>query len=220
MVTTLVFDLGGVVLHWEPAQLLRECLAPRIASDDAAQALAAGFFESFRPGGTWAEFDRGSLSVEAVAERIADAGLGLSTAEVERVLQAVPGHLQLRRDSAALLSELQAAGHRLLYLSNMPASFVDHAQRQLDRLAVFDGGLFSSQVGLVKPESAIFELELRRFGGAASVMFFFDDNIVNVDAAIHQGWQARRFVDAEGARGDLVAAGLLPTVAAAGAVAR
>ncbi|WP_418316753.1 HAD family hydrolase [Piscinibacter sakaiensis] len=211
MATTLVFDLGGVVLHWQPAELLRHCLAQRIDSDEAASVLATSFFESFRPGGAWAEFDRGSLSATEVARRIADGASGLSHAEVERVMDAIPAHLQLRPDTAALLAELHRAGHRLVYLSNMPATYVDHVQQQLARIdGAFDGGIFSSEVGIVKPESAIFQLAERHFGSAADELLFFDDNPVNVDAAARLGWQARLFVDADGARSDLVEAGLLP----------
>lgn len=206
---TLVFDLGGVVLHWQPAQLLRQCLGDRLASDGAATALAAAFFESFRPGGAWAEFDRGSLTGDAVVERIADRGTGLSHADVRRVMQAIPAHLQLRLDCAALLIDLRAEGHRLLFLSNMPAPYVGHVQRQLDDIRVFDGGIYSSDVGLVKPETGIFQLALRRFGCTAAELLFFDDNPGNVDAALRLGWQARHFVDADGARRDLVAIGLL-----------
>jgi putative hydrolase of the HAD superfamily len=214
MPSTVVFDLGGVVLNWQPAVLLRQCLAERLGSDLQASALAEMFFESFRPGGAWAEFDRGSLSIDAVARRIADGATGLSRAEVDRVMEAIPAHLQVRADSAVLIGELHAAGHRLLFLSNMPTPYVDYVQRQLDLLGVFEGGIYSSDVGLVKPEIEIYQLAMRRFACAPNDLVFFDDNAVNVDAALRLDWQARVFVDAAGARRDLAGLGLLPTATA------
>lgn len=209
MACTLVFDLGGVVLRWQPAELLRQTLPHRLAAGAAAGQLAAAFFESFRCGGDWAEFDRGVLGTDDVARRIARR-LGFADAEVLAVLRAIPEHLQLRADSVELLAELAAAGQRLVFLSNMPAPFVDHAQRQLDSLGYFADGVFSSQVGLVKPDPAIFGVALQRFASRAADCLLLDDNAGNVEAALGQGWQARCFSDAAAARRDLVELGLLP----------
>ncbi len=206
---TVVFDLGGVVLHWQPAELLRLTLPHRFASGADASPLAEAFFESFRPGGAWAEFDRGSLSSDEVAVRIASGCSGLTRREVEIVMQAIPAHLQLRADTAHLIAELRAAGHRLLFLSNMPVPYVDHALRQLDRLGAFEDGIFSCEVGLVKPEPEIYALAEQRFGCAAAELVFFDDNKLNVECAAGRGWQARHFVDAGTSRGELGELGLV-----------
>ncbi len=83
-----------------------------------------------------------------------------------RVMQAVPAHLELLDDSVALLHDLHRAGHRLVFLSNMPLAYLDHAQRQLDRLGVFETGLYSSRIGMVKPMPEIFAHAEAMFGVA------------------------------------------------------
>ncbi len=206
---TIVFDLGGVVLHWEPAQLLLAHLPDRLSSVDEARHLATEFFESFRPGGAWAEFDRGVLSTDEVAQRIAMC-TSLPIQTVIAVMQGVPAHLTLREDTTTLLQQLNAAGNRTVFLSNMPAPYIEHVQQQLDLLGVFEQGIFSSNIKMVKPEAEIFTLALRAFDCLAADCVFLDDSAVNVEAANRAGWRALRFVDAAQARRDLVALGLLP----------
>ena len=209
MPRTLVFDLGGVVLRWEPAQLLLGSLPHRLADLAAAELLAAVFFETFRPGSDWAEFDRGVLGLDEVVQRIATR-IGLGEAEVRAVLRDIPAHLHLRADTAALLLELRRAGQRLVYLSNMPAPYRAHAQAQLDGLGCFETGLYSSEVRLVKPEAEIYREALRRFGTSAADCLFFDDSAGNVASAQREGWAACRYTDAAAARRDLAVHGVLP----------
>lgn len=208
MPRTLVFDLGGVVLRWEPAQLLLTHLPQRLPDLAAAERLAAVFFESFRPGSDWAEFDRGVLAVPEVVVRLARR-IGLEEAEVSAVMAGIPAHLQLRTDTVALLRELQRSGHRLVYLSNMPTAYRAHAQTQLDGLGCFEAGLYSSEVRMVKPEPGIYREALTRFGALAADCLFFDDSAANVASARQLGWSACRYSDAAAARKDLAAHGLL-----------
>lgn len=208
---TLIFDLGGVVLRWQPGALLLHHLPHRLPDRAAADALAARFFESFRPGSDWAEFDRGTLALHTVAERIARR-LDLPPDEVLRVMQGVPAHLQLLEDSAGLLQQLHRAGHRLVFLSNMPADYRDHAQRQIDRIGVFEEGVYSSMVGHVKPQDDMFEHAQAAFGLAAADCLLLDDSAANVAAARQRGWQALLFTGAAAARVDLERLGLLQPV--------
>lgn len=208
MAATVVFDLGGVVLNWRPDELLLTNLPDRLQSHDQALVLAADFFESFRPGGAWAEFDRGVLSIDEVAGQIA-ARTSLPYDAVMAVMHGIPAHLQLRLDTADLLVELRAAGHRLVFLSNMPAPFIEHVQSQLDSLGVFERGIYSSDIKLIKPEDRIFTLALETFACHAADCVFLDDNATNVAAASGAGWQALQFTDAAQARRELLARGLL-----------
>lgn len=209
MPRTLVFDLGAVVLRWEPAHLLLDSLPKRLADLATAQQLAAVFFESFRPGSDWAEFDRGVLGLDEVAQRIA-ARVGLGEDEVRAVLHGIPAHLQLRADTAALLHDLRLSGCRLVYLSNMPAPYRPHAQAQLDQLGCFETGLYSCDVRMVKPEAEIYREALRRFGATPADCLFFDDSAGNVASAQGEGWAACRFTDAAAARRDLALHGWSP----------
>ncbi len=203
----IVFDFGGVLLRWRPLALIRQTLPRRAMNDDQARDLAQAVFQSF--GGDWAEFDRGALQVDELVHRISQR-TGLGADEVLALVQAVPGELQPLPASVALLPELAQAGHRLFYLSNMPAPYADHIEREHGFLRHFADGIFSARVGLIKPDPAIFQLAQARFGVVAAKTLFLDDHAGNVEAARARGWQALRFEDAPSARQDLVELGLLP----------
>lgn len=188
----IVFDFGGVLFNWQPQVFMARLLPARAATHDAAQALVADFFEGF--GGDWGEFDRGAIAPALLAERIARR-TGLSLGEVRRVMNAVPTELTPIAGTVALLRRLHAQRHALYFLSNMPAPYADHLDATHDFLGLFRAGVYSSRVGLIKPDPAIFAHALQAFGVAAQDTLFIDDVAHNVAAARAAGWHALHFLD-------------------------
>jgi putative hydrolase of the HAD superfamily len=84
----------------------------------------------------------------------------------------------------------------LHYLSNMPAPYAEHLLRSHACFALFAGGVFSSQVQLIKPEPAMFALASQRFGLEGRPVVFIDDVLANVHAAQTHGWQGVQFLNA------------------------
>ena len=195
-----VFDLGGVLLRWQPAELLQRLL-PAQAHDAASAALwVQRFFQGY--GGDWGEFDRGTLDADALVPRIA-ARTGLGVDEVRRVVDAVPQSLQPLPDSVALLRRLHDTGRELYFLSNMPTPYAAIVEPREDFFACFRGGIFSCREGLIKPEPAIYALAQQRFGAEAQALVFLDDHGPNVLAARAAGWQALQFTDAARAEAEM-----------------
>ena len=187
-----VFDFGGVVFNWQPLQLLRTALPQRAPDEAAARAVAADVFQGYAAQGNWAAFDRGDVDAAGLAQRIARR-TSFGEAEVHTLLRAIPRHLEPIAETVALLRRLKAAGHRLYYLSNMPAPFADHLERSHAFMAWFDDGVFSSRVRLMKPQPEIFHEAARRFGRLPHELVFIDDMAHNVDAARALGWQALHY---------------------------
>ena len=192
-----VFDFAGVLFGWSPEQVVRDALPQRAA--DAAHWVRE-IFQGY--GGDWAEFDRGMVEPDALADTIARR-IGLTAKEVRGVIDAVPLALQPMPASLALVERLRAAGDALYFLSNMPLSYADHLERTHGFLASFADGVFSSRVKAIKPEPAIFALAARRFGLTPAQIVFLDDHEPNVVAAREAGWNALRFVDARQAEREL-----------------
>ena len=189
----IVFDFAGVLFHWQPQRLLRREI-PHVAHDDASAAhWVQHFFQSFE--GDWGDFDRGSVGVADLVARIA-ARTGLAPPEVQRVVDGVPHELQPIADTVTLLRRLRDEGHELYFLSNMPAPYADHLERQHDFLGWFRDGIFSARVNLCKPDPAIFALAAQRFGAAPAELVFLDDHAPNVQAARDKGWAAIHFTGA------------------------
>lgn len=191
----VVFDFGAVLFQWRPYALLQQTV-PELAPDEArAREVASRIFESFTPDSDWARFDLGQLEAPALAQRIARR-MDIDPGLVQRVIDAIPGHLQPQAATVELFHRLRTRGHRLYYLSNMPVPYAEHLERENDFIAQFADGIFSGRVGLMKPNDQIYELAEQRFGLTPHQTLFIDDHGGNVDAARARGWQAVRFVDA------------------------
>ncbi len=189
----IVFDFAGVLFHWQPARLVQRTL-PRRATDAASAAVwVEAIFQGY--GGDWGEFDRGTVDLPELVQRIARR-TGLAHGEVQAVVEAVPHELQPIAGTVDLLRRLRDAGQRLFYLSNMPLPYAEHLERTHDFIGWFEAGVISARVRQIKPEPAIFATAAERFAMPASQLVFIDDVPANVQAARAAGWQAVHFTGA------------------------
>jgi len=202
----VVFDFGGVLFEWQPHEFIARLLPHHVPDAEAARAVVSSFFQGF--GSEWGEFDRGTIEREPLAEGIAQR-TGLTRAEVDTVLDAVPHELQPIEGTVALLRRLHARGHALYFLSNMPAPYADHLEASHEFLSLFRAGVFSARVKMIKPEAAIFAHATQAFAIDAADTLFIDDVLHNAEAARAAGWQALHFKDAAQCEADLVQRGLL-----------
>ena len=202
----IVFDFGGVVFRWQPHEFMARLLPAHAPDATSAHALVASFFQGF--GGAWGEFDRGTLDAGTLAQRIAGR-TGLRVDEAALVIASVPHELQPIPGTVALLHRLQARGHGLYFLSNMPAPYADHLEATHPFLRVFKAGVFSARVQLIKPEPAIYAHAQAAFGVDPAQTLFIDDLAHNAQAARAAGWQALQFETPEQCEAALVRQGLL-----------
>lgn len=202
----VVFDFGGVLFRWQPAQLLARVWPHRVPVAAHGGAVVAEFFQAY--GGDWGAFDQGLIGEAEVVRRIA-ARTGWPAAEVQAVVDAVPAELAAVPETVALLQELRVAGHGLHFLSNMPEPLADHLERSFPLADWFRCGVFSGRVKQSKPGAAIFELAERQFDARPDQLVFLDDHPANIDAARARGWAGVLFTDAAAARSELQALGLL-----------
>lgn len=186
LVTSVVFDVGGVLLDHDPRRVYRDLIP------DAAE---LEWFLSAVCTPEWnASLDAGRPFDEACSEL---AGRYPAYAESiyawkrqdEMVAGEIPG-------AAAAVRCLRAAGVPLYLLTNMPADVFDARQRRYEVLRLFHGAIVSGRERMLKPEAAIFELLSSRFGLDLSKTLFIDDKQENVDGARAVGLVAERFTGA------------------------
>jgi putative hydrolase of the HAD superfamily len=199
----VVFDVGGVVVRWQPLELMRTYL-PMVEPQEAL----AQVFQGWAAGADWLAFDLGQIEPEALATRIATR-TGYPRAALASLIAAVPQHLQPMAESLALIERVRAAGHRLGLLSNMPRPYADHLERAHACFAGFEHRAWSGHMGLMKPQRAIFDRLLETMALKAGDVLFIDDHPVNVEAARAYGWQALHFRDAAQCQSELQALGWL-----------
>lgn len=200
-VGTVVWDIGAVMLRWRPVELVRDTICRRHPELDAA-ALAAVIFSH----GIWGELDSGRIERDELAARAA-AATGVAVADVQDLLDGISPHLVELPGSRELVGRVRDAGHRVVFLSNMPRMLTTDIRDRLD--GVFDDGVFSCDVGWAKPEPELYRRAEARLALDLDRTLFLDDNLANVEAARAQGWVAEVFTDAEGAGAVLEARGWL-----------
>jgi putative hydrolase of the HAD superfamily len=202
----VVFDFGGVLFRWQPHEFMPRLLPHRATSEAAATALVESFFQGY--GGDWGDFDRGVCDEARTAQRIAWR-TGMDIADVRKIIDAIPDELQLLPHAPLWLSKLREGGHRLFFLSNMPRPYAARLESAHPLGEWFDDGVFSSHIGKLKPEPAIFHEAAKRFGIDPRESVFIDDFALNIKAAHALGWDTIHFLSAAQCEAALRARGLL-----------
>jgi HAD superfamily hydrolase (TIGR01509 family) len=206
----VVFDLGGVVFRWQPLVLLQELFPEQVRNEADAREWADQIFQTFHIDADWALFDLGRIEPEPLAQRIA-ARTGLTEPDLRHLIANIPPHLQPIQGTVDLIHELKAQGHRLYFLSNMPAGYAEHLVRVNPFFSQFDDGIFSAHVQQIKPGPDIFAMAQARWPLRGQAVFI-DDVQHNIDAAERHGWRGIRFESPEQVRSDLVSSHFLPHV--------
>jgi 2-haloacid dehalogenase len=203
----VVFDLGGVLIDWDPRHLYRKLLADEAAVEEFLATVCTPEWN--------AELDRGRPFAEGVAELVerhpehAAAIAAYHERWPEMVAGDIPGTVEV-------LAELRAAGVALYALTNWSAETFAITRGRFEFLEWFDGLLVSGEERVTKPHPAIFQLLLDRFGLDPTATVFVDDSEANVAAARRLGFDAIRFTGHEELRRELVARRLLPRSAPTG----
>ena len=195
----LIFDLGGVVVRWDPAAIIAS-----VFDDEELQAkVREGVFA--HP--DWLELDRGTLDPEDAIRRAAQR-TGMAQAEIRRLMLAVPSSLVPIPETVELLYRLKARGYPLYCLSNMHIASIEHLEREQKFFEVFTAKVISCRLKLCKPESAIYEEALKVNRLEAKDTVFIDDVDVNIDTATKVGLHAIQFQNAAQCERELRALGV------------
>ena len=191
----VVFDLGGVLIDWNPRYLYRRLFGGDTAAmehflthvcspawnhrQDAGRSFADGCAELVR------EFPDARPLIEAWRERF-DETLGGPIAGTVEILAA------LRERRVPLYA-----------LSNWWAETFPIARARFDFLGWFDGIVISGEFGAAKPDPRIFAHLLETYGLRADATVFIDDVAANVAAAAAAGMQTILFTDPAALRASL-----------------
>ncbi len=200
MSSIVLFDLGGVVAHWDPAPRLAEyARRSGLSTDEVRRRLALGGF--------WEDTDRGAYSAAQMHAEICERlGVAFTRDELLR-LQALA--FRIRPDVLRIAGEL-AARHRVGILTNNAPLLHDAIPAHFPELErIFAPVLYSFQFGHAKPARALFEAVARVLALDPSEIFFSDDQPRHVSAAREAGWEAIQFESAAQLRRALVERRLL-----------
>ena len=193
-VRNVIFDLGGVVLDWNPAAI--------VALFEPVPERQAALRHALFGHADWRMFDRGALTEYELIQRL-QLRLGSTQAEVEAILEAIRNSLVEKPETVKLLRALQGRGTPLYCLSNMPAAIYTHLRQRHNFWDAFSGIVISGEIQMMKPEPEVFMHLLETFDLRAEESVFIDDLPANVESARQVGLHAICFKDAAQCRREL-----------------
>ena len=198
-IDTVVFDIGNVLIPWDPRWLLRKLLPDETALERFMS--ETGFIQ-------WnAQHDAG----QAFAQGIEKQGASfphyrhLFQAYFERWEEIIAPPIQ---GCVSLARKLRTAGYRTLALTNFSAETFPRAIRLNPFLSEFEGIVVSGEEKMMKPEPAIYTLLCDRYAIQPARAVFIDDSLHNVEGARHIGMHAVHFNSVEQLHEDLHALGI------------
>ena len=202
----LVFDLGGVVVDVQPAEVTLDKLSRR--SETPTQQLAELLRERFteRPYSIAERFQTGELNEAGFHAALNDSlGKPLEAATLTAELESM-----LRGESAEMVAFMQqlARHHRLACYSNTNAVHWRYMQQHFRFFDVLEHAFASQEIGYAKPDPQGFAHVAAALGAPAAACLLIDDRQINVDGAQAAGWQALRFEGIDRLREDLAALGV------------
>lgn len=191
-IEAVIYDFGNVLVGWDPYGAFDGL--DRAEVDAWMTEVDFGPFNLAQDAGrTWAEavahLEDTRPHLAPMAARYARDYAGTLTGPVA--------------GSAELVCELDAAGLRLYGLTNWAADTFDHAEPAAPVIGLLRDVVVSGQVGLAKPDPAIFHLAAERFAVEPGRTVFVDDTARNVAAARAAGFHAVHFTDTASLRSAL-----------------
>jgi 2-haloacid dehalogenase len=196
----VIFDIGNVLVHWEPRALYRKIFA----SEDEVEWFIANVCNS-----DWnLEQDRGRSFAEAVREataRFPEHADAIAAYDL-RWHETVPGPID---GTVGILEELRQRGTPLYAITNFNQDKFRETLERFAFLRTFRDIVVSGDERLLKPDPAIYRVLLERNGIDAAACVFIDDSEKNVRGAEAVGMKAIHFTTPQALRADLAGMGLL-----------
>ncbi len=200
MPQTVIFDLGGVLIDWNPRYLYRKLFEDEAKMEHFLRVICTPAWNE--------QQDAGRPIAEAVAE------LTAQWPEQRALIQAFYGRWTemlggVIEETVEVLAALRQRSTPLYALTNWSAETFPHVENEYDFLTWFKGIVVSGREKMKKPDHRIYHVLLDRYGLNAADTVFIDDNAVNIAAAREIGLHGLPFSTAQTLRGDLEGLGLL-----------
>lgn len=183
----LIFDMGNVLMRYDPEVPLREY----VTSEEARDLIRKELFQ----GPEWVERDRGTISIKDMYESVAKRIPEQYHEELKKCVYGWDICMEPLEESVKLCEDARKWGYRTYVLSNAAADEFYRYFPKFSPLEAFDGVMVSSEVHLIKPDVRIYECLLEKYHLNPEECLFLDDREDNVDGARKAGMQAMVFTE-------------------------
>jgi HAD superfamily hydrolase (TIGR01509 family) len=197
----VVFDIGNVLIRWNPRNLFRKAFAEEARMERFLSSALSMDFVALTD--VVADF---SHAVRERAKAFPEFARELHLFD-ERWVETIGGPIE---ENVALMRRLKAAGRPVYGLSNFATVKFAVARRMFGVLDEFDHCVVSGHVGVAKPDERIFRILFDRVGRSPGELLFVDDTIANVRASEAAGMQAIHYAPGVDLERELKVRGALP----------
>lgn len=184
MVRNVVFDIGKVLIEFDWMKFMKTLFT----DEDKIAKITQCIWNS----GWWPEMDRGAIPEEEILGHIYDEA-GEMRADAEYTMEHFGECIGKQEYAIPWIQELKAKGYKVFFLSNYSDFLIRSNPESLMFREYMDGGVFSCEEHLIKPEAAIYKRLCEKYSLIPEETLFIDDIQANIDAAMALGIKGIRF---------------------------
>lgn len=186
MIKNIVFDVGKVLVSFEPRQYLEN-----LGYDEQTQ---KAVYDAMFGHTLWNETDRGVMSDEELIDGFT-ANAPAYGEQIREAYQKVGDTIELLPHTMKWITSLKERGYCLYIISNYGKYAYEQTKHKMEFLPYMDGTIFSYRYKIIKPDLKIYEQLLKEYHLNAEECVFIDDRLKNVEAAKEAGYQGIQFRD-------------------------
>ncbi len=173
-----VFDFAGVLFHCDYIKFVQQAF-PNHANH---QELVDKIFHSE----LFVEYDKNLIDTKELTVKLCEL-VSCQSVDIDNLILAIKEHMVPMQDTVLFLHELKKKNVKLYGLTNMPKEVFDHLMKTYEFLALFENTTASSELGIAKPDSKIYQHVLNKNNLDPSKTVFIDDRAVNLPPAEQLG---------------------------------
>ena len=178
-VDNVVFDVGNVLLRFDPRQILHEF----VPDESCHERMLINVFAS----PYWTAMDHGTMTARQATDAFVRILPDLED-DIRRMMSGWVAMKQTVPEGVAALRKSKAMGKRVFILSNYESDAFRVVEEKYDFLQMCDARIVSSRVGVIKPDERIYRILMERCDCSPAKTLFVDDNPANVEEALTLGW--------------------------------
>lgn len=200
MVKNVVFDVGNVLLNWNPLSIIKSA----IPNAKQPSKLAQGFFNSDH----WKMLNEGKIQ-EHELPIIYQQTLGINLEEFNKIIRVAKDLITPMCHSIKLLDLVNKQHIPMFVLTNNTLNIMSYLLRKYTFWTLFLGIVCSASTGYRKPNKKIFEYMLSKFSLDPLETLYIDDNITNIRTAKLLNFKTIHFYNIKQCKKEMFEAGLV-----------
>ncbi|MBY0461907.1 MAG: HAD family phosphatase [Alphaproteobacteria bacterium] len=199
MIKNIVFDIGNVLVKWAPHDIVNKVFPNHPNTFELNQKI----FKS----PAWMDLNRGKMTEKEMV-LIYNKELGISLPELEYLMEQAKQGLTPIEGSFELLDALYDKGYPIYSITDNVHEIVHFLKQKYTFFDKFLGAAISADLGVLKPNEAIYHYLLNTYHLKPEECVFIDDLFINIEGAKKVGMNGIQFITADSCKDELIKLGV------------